>query len=261
MPVAEERRAYLEALALAPRDAEAALQACDQVRDVALHGDCQTQAVIKGRLDCDRVHDAMWREECWFQAADEARQRGAFDAGIAACERSGRFRDNCLFHYWQHDVMRVIQGIDWRAARKAPPQDDRAPTAPKHSQDDLVAATADATPIYEEWQARLGADWRGDGLLMHALPAPEGSPFSDVFWGRFYVDLLEHTPVLDLAACDTLAEAKVCRAAMVNVALRRMRDQRQCTARDAAGWREAVALAADPDPAFVQRLNRACDPY
>ena len=263
LPVADERAAYVDALAKATTDPQGALRDCERVKDPDLRGDCQTQAVVRGRVEggCTRVEDTMWQEECAFQVADDARTRGLFDAALRSCEASGRFHDNCVYHVWQQDILRLAQGIDWKEARSRPPRDG-PPTPPKFGPGDLVGATAAAEPLFADWQARLGPEWRSDGMLQHALPSPAGAPFAEVFWGRFYVELLERAPVIDVGGCDALgAHATACRAAAENVATRRVREQWRCGPFDGPGWMRAVPLAQVPDPALIEKLNRACQPF
>jgi hypothetical protein len=109
---ASDRDVYLSA-ARDP-DPTVAAATCDAIGDGALRGACRTDAASRlahaGRFKsavaiCEATGHPMWREECWFQAADDAEVVGA--EAIDACRHAGRFRENCLGHAIGREVPRV----------------------------------------------------------------------------------------------------------------------------------------------------------
>ncbi|MEL6346131.1 MAG: hypothetical protein AAFV53_23680 [Myxococcota bacterium] len=102
--------------ALSAADPAEGIALCDQIEDPRRQGDCRAALagdVLQGTADleaiaatCDAIRDAMWQEECWFQAADAARLVGT--PAKRACDRAGRFRGFC----YEHTLDRAVLVVD-----------------------------------------------------------------------------------------------------------------------------------------------------
>ena len=100
-PIAD-RAVYLEALALPPAEAAAA---CRRIEHPPLRGECAVSAAAVAATAhdastadaiCRAVPDDLWRDECTFLAADDLKLTG--DDAVSWCNRTGRYRENCLGH-------------------------------------------------------------------------------------------------------------------------------------------------------------------
>ncbi|HJN75418.1 MAG TPA: hypothetical protein QGF58_15930 [Myxococcota bacterium] len=170
---------------------------CGTIRHEELRGECQLYAAftVGSRRGeelgprCDAVDEGVWRDECYFLAAEDLRRRQRdFAAAGALCARSSRFVDDCGQHLWQSPVKVIV--------------DRHLATG------DLESALAEATPVYCEWETILGED----------------SDIASRFWRKLFGGFFEHTRVLDTERCaplDDVAEAH-CRAAVAQVYLRRL---------------------------------------
>jgi len=91
----------------------------------------------------------MWREECWFLAAEAVNRSG--DALLAAqlCAQSGRFAMDCAQHLWQTPVHTLIHG----------------PGAAS-----FAAVLPQAEALYTAWSPLMDAQ----------------TDFADRFWSKFF---------------------------------------------------------------------------
>lgn len=221
-----DNEAYLAILREPRPEVDRDLPRCAALADPSLAGDCAlavaSRASIRDPDACDAVPAGVWREECWFQVMETRRRQGRWDEAVAACDRTGRFHDRCQYHLWEEDILRLLQGIDWQEARRKPPSGDGRPTPPRYGPQDVAAATAAAVPLYDDWTKRIPPDTR---LVADDLPlgfATDDTRFEHLFWARVYVQLFEHGPP-DPSACDAVARADLCRAAIRDVERRHPR--------------------------------------
>ncbi|MCK6515299.1 hypothetical protein L6R46_09620 [Myxococcota bacterium] len=227
------------ALALPPDAVEEAITLCEGIRDAGSAGACVERVVIA--LDgaektpgarCDRVPKGVWREECYFQAAEIARRRGDTDLAGSLCARSGPFLNDCGQHLWQSALKALVEGNDDPAERR-----ERAER------------------LYHVWEPVLG----------------EGSDLSSRFWQRYYQHQLERDPVLsfDLCEAETGDDQVTCRKSVGQLYLGRIRamvgSPRGPETLCALGPQGVVALSAapglnvKPDPAFDRVLAGQVD--
>jgi hypothetical protein len=219
-----DQQRYVEVLREARPELTRDLARCAEIRDATLSGDCAlavaARVSVREPNACDQVQDGVWKDECWFQVMERRRRVGRWGEAVSACASAGRFRDRCYFHLWEQDILRVIQGVDWRLARTRPPGDGSDPTPPKFGSGDVAAVTQAAMPIFEDWSARIGEDTL---LVDDDLPlgiAAGDTRFQILFWARVYVQLFEH----DLparSACDAAGLRKsACLLAIDDIARR-----------------------------------------
>jgi len=124
-PAAEHREAYRRIASDPHPDPDRDLERCAALPD-DLAGDCglvvaHRAGVVAGDPArwCDEVRGGVWREECHFQAAELRRRQHGVEQAIELCDRSGRFRDSCLFHLWQEPITRAHReapGLEQAAA-------------------------------------------------------------------------------------------------------------------------------------------------
>lgn len=230
LPDAADRETYAELVAEPAPDADRDLPRCLAIADPDLAGDCAMAVALRAGVRakepakfCDRVPSGPWQFECSFQAAEELRKKTRRDDAIAACSRSGPFQDRCYFHLWQEDILRAQQGLsaEERAAVKPGTLD---PAGHGLGADRIEEAVALGEPVYAEWSARFGPDWRAShGDLPMGVPMDDTS-FAAVFWTRFFVQLFAMDPDPDAAACDRIGYPDYCRAAVKDVLFRRSLD-------------------------------------
>ncbi|MFT5684873.1 MAG: hypothetical protein ACI8RZ_005818 [Myxococcota bacterium] len=166
-----DRSLYAEVLRT-PVPAEDALRRCQEITDSALSGDCAlvvvAQAGDPGAL-CGDVPAGMWREECWFLAAEATNRDGDALGAAALCQRSGRFALDCAQHLWQTPVHTLIHG----------------PGA-----DAFVEVLPKAEALYAAWLPIMG----------------EQTDFSERFWTKFFGNGFEgQPPPIDLGWCAPLS--------------------------------------------------------
>ena len=95
---------------------------------------------------CGRVMGTVWRDECWFRAAEIFAERDALDTAAALCLNIERFRDACAQHLWDPALAAV-----WLDA--TPEQ-----------------ALSRAEELFAEWDPRVGA----------------ATDLTDRFWRHWY---------------------------------------------------------------------------
>ncbi len=88
---------YLRALH-AP-DGPAGWDVCLTVADPNLRGDCQASVAAQDSYfdQCGQVNAGTWRDECWFEAAEDESRRGDMTGALVACTKSG-FAMQCQDH-------------------------------------------------------------------------------------------------------------------------------------------------------------------
>ncbi len=87
------------AAATAAPDFEAGWTACGGIEDADLRADCRQNVAVRfAKFDhCDQLPEGVWRQECWFAAAEHlARQKDRVGA-IEVCAKTG-FTRNCEAH-------------------------------------------------------------------------------------------------------------------------------------------------------------------
>lgn len=181
-----------DAVLSAPLD-EVRLEDCAEIRSDDLRGDCQLYAAqVLGRTDgfgelCVGVDDGVWRDECYFLAAEQARRIGEDkrDAG-RLCARSGRFANDCAQHLWQTGLKRTVDA----------------------NSDDLERVVTKTRALYCYWEPVLGED----------------TDFRVRFWQRAFSGWYERHQELDPSMCDALepAAADHCHRAAGGLYLRRL---------------------------------------
>lgn len=101
-------------LEAARAEPDAAVAICRRIRDDGARSDClmatAARIAASGRFKsatavCDTIEVAVFHDECWFLAADEAETLGA--EAVDACRHAGQFRENCLGHAIGREVPRA----------------------------------------------------------------------------------------------------------------------------------------------------------
>ena len=90
-----------------------AIEACES-QESSLAGACVLDALmVRDRVGfetCGSVHSGIWREECWFLAAEKS--RAELSVRYQACDRSGRFVRDCCYHLWQQELLALKPGSE-----------------------------------------------------------------------------------------------------------------------------------------------------
>ena len=172
-PVHQDRQHY-QAVLSAPRPSQPALSRCSEIVDPALAGDCALVVVSASEAEpgslCGQVPAGMWREECWFLAAEAINRRGDSVSAAAMCQRSGRFALDCAQHLWQTPVHSLIHGPGAAA---------------------FVEVLPRAEAIFDAWSPLMA----------------EQSDFSERFWSKFFGNGFEgQGQPIDLGWCEPIPE-------------------------------------------------------
>lgn len=196
---------------------EADLATCGGISDDSLAGDCALLVVARSELPaeeaCPRVPKGIWRDECWFVAAEARRAAGQDGSAAQLCLRAGAFRDDCGQHLWQTAVHDLIHR--------------RGPAG-------FAAQLPRAQQLHDRW-ARLLA---------------EETDFSERFWARYFSNGFEGQGGVDLSWCVGLPEPQParCRAAGLAYFARDLGPRL-----DQAGLGEAFCAMEAPDAEAVGR--------
>lgn len=174
--VAELSR-YSALLAQPGEDPEAAFAVCDDLDDDQLRGDCglaMAQHFSRKQSSpltswCSRVSRGVWRDECVFIAAEEARRAGRQDEAATLCLEAGSFVDDCVQHLWQVELRFVIH-----TPGKTP---------------EFAGRLSRAEGVYARWASVLDREER----------------WRERFWLRYYQMGFEAARHVDLATCESLA--------------------------------------------------------
>lgn len=223
--------ATYQAVVAAPSgDVAADLARCATIADADLAGDC---ALVAAADHCDQIAPGLWRDECWFQAAEAANRRGDATAAIDACGAAGRFAPECTYHLWR------------QAAKVA-------------SDPDPAVALAAITPAREAWLERLGPETVWTGVTL-----PGECPDRQVdalFWCVFWTEEMGVVPTPDLRVCDALTQGRdgCVTGALTAVRRRAVKARGGCAA--PVGEDPARALSLVPDPRFEAALRDPCAP-
>ncbi len=233
-PRTADREKYVYATVTKGLGAEARFDACSEISVDLLVAECmlavaQTAAQVhqKALSDyCPRLPDGVWKDECYFLAA-EAVKRHDKEEAAEMCNESGQFVDDCGQHLWQTAVGAI---------------------APR-SVEGWEIALPKAERLYKKWEPILA----------------ETTDFESRFWQRFFQRTFEPQRVLDLSACDKLDPdyAERCAGAGAELYWRRIhmlvgfKDglSRFCDAASTSRGVEAVGnlprLEAEPHPALA----------
>ena len=165
-------RARYSAVLSNPSPPEDALQRCAEIGDVVLAGDCALVVVAQvaepGPL-CGSVPEGMWREECWFIAAEASNRSGDALSAAGLCQKSGRFALDCAQHLWQTPVHGLIHG----------------PGA-----EGFAVVLPSAEVLYAAWAPLL----------------VEQTDFEERFWSKFFGNGFEgQSGPIDLGWCSSLS--------------------------------------------------------
>lgn len=228
-----------QALALPPDAVEEAIALCEGIRDPGSAGACAERVVVAvdganktPGARCERVPDGVWREECYFQAAEIARRRGDTDEAGELCAKAGPFINDCGQHLWQSALKSIVESNDEPAERR-----ERAER------------------LYHLWEPVLG----------------DSSDMASRFWQRFYQHQLEQDPQLSFDLCEgeTGDDQVTCRKSVGQLYLGRIRamvgSPRGPETLCALGPQGVAALAAapglnvKPHPAFDRVLAGQVD--
>jgi hypothetical protein len=227
------------ALALPPDAVEEAIALCEGIRDAGSAGACAERVVIAvdgaektPGARCERVPQGVWREECYFQAAEITRRKGDTDRAGELCAKAGPFVNDCGQHLWQTALKAVVE---------------------RH--DDPIERRERAERLYRLWEPVLG----------------ESSDLASRFWQRYYQHQLERDPVLsfDLCEAETGLNQVTCRKSVGQLYLGRIRamvgaprgQETLCALgpKGVATLSSAPGLNVKPDPAFDRILSGQVD--
>ena len=90
-----------------------AVEACES-HDASSVGACVLDALMVrdrvGLETCGAVESGIWREECWFLAAEKS--KAGLSVRYQACDRSGRFIRDCCYHLWQQELLALKPGSE-----------------------------------------------------------------------------------------------------------------------------------------------------
>jgi hypothetical protein len=164
----------------------------------------------------------MWREECWFLAAEASNRSGDSLSAAALCQKSGRFALDCAQHLWQTPVHGLIHGPGAEA---------------------FAAVLPRAEALYDAWAPLMVAQ----------------TDFEERFWSKFFGNGFEgQGEPVDLGWCSPLPTARrgACDAAGVAHYAREIGPRVE-----QAGGLEAMCALTAPGVASLSRwLTAAPDP-
>jgi len=174
---AQDRATYQALVSDRRVEPAAGFQACAQIVDPTLAGDCALHvASVEARRPsgrparwCGEVPAGVWRDECWFVAAEQANRGGRAQEAADFCQKSQAFVDDCAQHLWQSEVRALVHRQGSRGFAHAIPA---------------------AQAVHARWQPLLG----------------EQTDFEQRFWVKFFQNGFEgQGGFVDLAHCDALA--------------------------------------------------------
>lgn len=164
-PPPTDQQRYLDALAVQqPAD----LSACGEIADAELKGDCQlalSERMFHTADWCPQVESEPWRGECWFKAAEGARDAQKWDLAVRYCAQAGPFVAACQRHLWQPQLDRLL--LPYRGA-------------------DFSVSLEAARQMHQGWLPLLG----------DALTQP--------FWFNYARSVFRHAPHADIGWCEQL---------------------------------------------------------
>lgn len=232
---ADARAAYLALVAAPSGDPAVDLARCRGLPDADLAGDCALVAALAADpVACGAIDAGVWRDECWFQAAEIAQRAGDVARAVDRCGRAGRFGPECTYHLWRQ--------------------------AAKVAQDpDPAVALARIRPVEAAWVARLGAEavWTGETLPGECPDRRVGA----LFWCVFWTEEMGAVPTPDLAVCDALAVGRegCVIGALTAIKRRAVRARRGCEPGGAgAAYWAPLGVTWVPDPRVDAALTAPC---
>ncbi|MBN1336215.1 MAG: hypothetical protein JXB39_09665 [Deltaproteobacteria bacterium] len=185
-----DRETYVALLRSSDTPIAERMDRCLELADPALRSDCAlvtAEAAPRqgaGRIEawCDRVPAGTWRDECWFQASEQARRAGDWMRALALCRETGPFSTDCRQHLWQLALHASV-----------PPEGPAG----------FATHLETAREVFERFRPLLAED-------------PE---FEERFWLRWFQEGFEQGLGLDVSACDPLPvrDAARCRLAATHV--------------------------------------------
>jgi hypothetical protein len=159
--------------ALAPGPAATRLEHCEAIGALPLQGDCITALVTAAAVPadmsapelCERIHEAAWRDECTFVAAEHALEAEDPGAAAALCLASGRYAKSCAAHLWQTELRTALGD---------------------HGVALLVGERPAVDEIHDRWSEHFGP----------------GATFDEIFWQNCYRLVFERAQLLEVSACE-----------------------------------------------------------
>ncbi len=151
------------------------LPRCTAMDDASLAGDCALTVAlgvakaqgIAPQTHCSKVPEGMWKDECFFIAAERARSSGKVDLAVKLCEQAGRFTPDCAFHLWQRAMRTLAKRI---VLSTMVDQQDQMRT------------------VHKRWAKRVG----------HI------SDFDDMFWRKLFRAVWDGVARVDPGICSNL---------------------------------------------------------
>ncbi len=129
---------------------------------------------------CGAVEPELWRDECFFQAAEEVSMAGDLPVGLSFCGRAGFHRGACQLHLaWWARPTSLLEDEG--------PTPDRVEAALARIRPSLAALPpAEQAPAEALWATALWFDalygsGRVDPATLEALPAVHGGPARTAF--------------------------------------------------------------------------------
>lgn len=163
---AEDARVFAEVLA--HPTAPGAMSACGGIGDANSRGECQLKVALNQEdqgMACAQVSVSLYRDECFFMAAEAARRRGAYPAAVTLCADSGVFITDCQQHLWQGELRGVMVGT--------------GPFTERYGR---------ASKVYCRWEDTLA----------------EAEDFEARYWEMAWNSALAGAPKIDLGPCQDL---------------------------------------------------------
>lgn len=127
-PAQRDRDAYLSVVRATNPDATQNLATCSTIQDAPMRSEC-TLLVARGQAFrgtdlaydwCPLVDGQIWKDECYFMAAESAWARRDNHGARTLCQSAGRFYHACSQHLYQLGRNQEVghQGTDPVTARK-----------------------------------------------------------------------------------------------------------------------------------------------
>lgn len=166
---------YTELVSLEEPNAEIHLLECRSLQSESLQGDCQLAVAVHAAKAqkmppetwCPDIDDPVWREECFFQAAEYWNEQEDPARAAMLCAKAGKFQTDCSQHLWQ----RALRALTWRSGSRK-----------------FAENLSTAEEIYAGW-----------------MPLLESSEDVQVrFWRRYYEGGFEREQALRPGDCDAL---------------------------------------------------------
>ena len=232
---ADARATYVGLVSSPTGDVAADLARCAALPDPALAGDCALVVAVAAEPPaCAQVPLALWRDECWFQAAEAANRAGDPAGAVDRCGRAGAFAAECTYHLWR------------QASKVA-------------SDPDPLAALDAIAPVQAAWMARLdpGAAWTGV-TLPGECPDRRNEA---LFWCVFWTEEMGAVRAPDLTVCDRLPAGRdgCVVGALTALKRRAVRARGGCEpGGDGPGYWSGLGVEYVPDPRIELALKEPC---